>query len=81
MCPTCHKAKHLGYAKRLGVYNEVLAQMRSVNNWSPQELDRAIARTKAEANERDKYYWHVDMSWLTEGRYNLIYQLDGNRPY
>lgn len=78
LCQLCHKSKHLGYARRLGIYPQVIKQMMWVNNWSPKELDEALARAKAEVNERDKFYWHVDMSWLTEGRYNLVYRLEGN---
>jgi hypothetical protein len=77
LCAYCHKGHHLGYARRLGVYDQVLDKMRDVNSWSRAQLDQAMRDAEALATERDRFYWHVDLSWLEAGRYNLIYRLDG----
>ena len=75
--PYCHKAHHLGIARRLGLYDEVLRKMMSVNGWSRQQLDRSLVEVARVADERSKFGWHVDLSWLETGQYNLIYRLDG----
>lgn len=78
LCPLCHKSKHWGFAKRLGVLEEVKTKMCWVNGWTRRQLDQAERVAIAQCEERSQYHWTVDMSWLTEGRYHLVYRLDGN---
>src|SRR5690606_26687634 len=77
LCPLCHKAHHLGIAKRLGLYEQVLTKMRIVNGWSNTQVKAAIDAAAALADERSRYEWHVNLSWLTSGSYALLYRLDG----
>lgn len=79
LCPLCHKAHHLGLAKRLGVFEEVVLKMQEVNQWSRQEVQAEIAKASDMARERSRYGWTVDLSWLETGSYFLVYQLGGSR--
>lgn len=78
LCPLCHKSFHLGYAKRLGFYSEVIEHMKWVNGWDNQILYRALELVKKLATERSKYHWELDTSWLENGPLGLVYALDVN---
>ena len=77
LCSRCHKAHHLGIARRLGLLEDVLAKMCEVNGWTRPQLEAAIEEARTLADERSRYHWHVDLSWLETGQYNLLYQLRG----
>lgn len=64
LCPTCHKAKHLGYAQRIGRYREVIERLLWLNDWSSADLDRGLA-AMAERQERlSQRTWQLDLSFL-----------------
>lgn len=79
LCPTCHKVHHLGLAKRLGLYDKCLDKMQEVNGWTRAQTLQAIEDARAVADERSKFGWSVDMSWLESGDYQLVYRLEGSR--
>jgi len=79
LCPTCHKCHHLGLARRLGLYERCLQKMEQVNDWTPAQVRQSIAAAADQAQERSRYAWHVDLSWLESGRYYLDYRLSGSR--
>lgn len=79
LCPTCHKVHHLGLARRLGLYDRCLQKMEEVNGWTPAQVRASIAATADVAQERSRYAWHVDLSWLENGQYFLEYRLGGSR--
>ncbi|MCC5611202.1 hypothetical protein LC612_31715 [Nostoc sp. CHAB 5834] len=79
LCRACHKALHWGLAKRLGIVEEVSRKICEVNGWSRAKLAEEVERLKMIMNERSRYHWTVDLSWLETGSYNLIYQLGGSR--
>lgn len=76
LCPVCHKVHHLGLAKRLGLYEDCLKKMKEVNGWSTLTSEREIEKLRKVANERSRYGWIVDLSWLETGPYYMIYALD-----
>ncbi len=79
LCPACHKAHHLGLARRLGLYDDVLAKIERVNGWTRTQTLAAIEQARELASERSKYGWTVDLSWLETGPYHLVYRLGGSR--
>lgn len=77
LCPPCHKAHHLGYAKTIGLYDDVVRKMKAVNGWSDAQVKAAIQSAYAAWEQRSQFHWEVDLSWLTEGEYHLVYRLGG----
>lgn len=72
LCPLCHKAKHLGIARRLGMYEDVLQQLKRVNGWSDRDLIREIANAREAHEQRCEWPWTVDLSWLYESGYLYV---------
>lgn len=66
LCPLCHKAKHLGYAKRIGLYEVVLNHMLILNGWSLEQLTHYMSEAKQTWQERSKFEWTLDLSWLNK---------------
>ena len=79
LCPPCHKVHHLGLARRLGMYDSVLAKMQEVNGWTATQVQAAIKESATQADERSRFGWTVDLSWLETGPYHLVYRLGGSR--
>lgn len=75
LCPPCHKAHHLGLAKRIGLFDAAFEKMKEVNGWSDRQTHEAIFKARALANERSRFAWHVDLSWLDEEGYHLVVAL------
>lgn len=76
LCPTCHKVHHLGLAKRLGLYDKCISKLKTVNNWTQLDVEKSIKSINQIVSERNKYGWIVDLSWLENGPYYMIYALD-----
>lgn len=69
LCPTCHKAKHLG--RTLSVdkgKDKVLLHMMEVNEMSVDDLESYIVEVFMVWEERSKYAWSLDLSWLDYAR-------------
>lgn len=64
LCPLCHKAHHLGFAQRLGIYGEVLRHIKLVNKWNDKQLKDALQDAKDICEQRSLEPWDVDVSWL-----------------
>jgi len=64
LCPTCHKAKHLGYANRLGLLPQVLARLQWLNDWSRETLSRELAAVEQRQKELSARKWRLDLSFL-----------------
>ncbi|CAB5514280.1 hypothetical protein LMG26857_03339 [Achromobacter anxifer] len=63
-CPTCHKAKHLGYANRIGRYRQVVDRLKWLNDWNDAELELEL-RKMADRQERlSQRKWTLDLSFL-----------------
>jgi hypothetical protein len=72
LCPLCHKAKHLGIARRLGMWGDVQAQLKRVNNWTDRQLILAIQDTFDVWEQRADWPWTVDLSWLQDNGYLYV---------
>ncbi len=72
LCPLCHKAHHLGIARRLGMYGEVREHLKRVNGWSERELEAAIADTYETWQQRCDWPWQVDLSFLHDNGYLYV---------
>jgi hypothetical protein len=72
LCPLCHKAKHIGIARRLGMYDEVMRHLKRVNGWSDAQLSAALDDVKETHEQRCDWPWTVDLSWLYESGYLYV---------
>lgn len=72
LCKFCHKSKHVGYARRLGIYSEVLDHLMVVNKWSRKELETGIQDVYEVWQQRCDWPWTVDMSWLQDQGYMYV---------
>jgi hypothetical protein len=66
LCPTCHRATHIGLADKLGMGKGARAQLRRVNGWSSVHVETHIADAFAVWHERSKRSWIVDISYLDQ---------------
>tara|TARA_B100000073_G_scaffold346066_1_gene356574 strand:+ start:1313 stop:1780 length:468 start_codon:yes stop_codon:yes gene_type:complete len=69
LCPTCHKAKHLG--RTLSVdkgKDRVLLHMMKLNEMSVDDLESYIVEVFLMWEERSKHDWSLDLSWLDKAR-------------
>ena len=69
LCPTCHKVKHIGRTLSVEtreVQSQVLHQLASVNNLTPQETEDYIVQVFEVWNERSQHQWTLDLSWLDD---------------
>jgi hypothetical protein len=67
LCPMCHKVKHIGLASVNGEFEEVRAHLMKVNQWPQQATaDAYIARAFQIFEERSRYEWTLDISYLKQ---------------
>lgn len=69
LCPTCHKAKHIGRTLSVEpphVQSKVLHQLSTVNNLTPKETEDYIVQVFEQWNERSQHQWTLDLSWLND---------------
>jgi hypothetical protein len=64
LCPDCHAAKHPGSAKLRGYEDRGFSHLKAINGWNQKELDRYITKIQATYNQRNKFEWTLDLSWL-----------------
>lgn len=64
LCPTCHKAKHLGFANRIGRLQQVYDRLMWLNDWAPADLDRELAKVAARQEALSARNWTLDLSFL-----------------
>ena len=64
LCPTCHKAKHLGYANRIGLLPQVLDRLMWLNDWDERTLKYELAQVEARQEELSQRTWTLDLSFL-----------------
>lgn len=69
LCPTCHKAKHLGFANRLGILPQVLARLKWLNEWNEAQLKSELEKVTARQEAYSLREWTLDLSFL--GRYGV----------
>lgn len=64
LCPTCHKAKHLGFANRIGVLDQVLARLKWLNDWNDADLERELTEVQRRQELLSEQDWELDLSFL-----------------
>lgn len=69
LCPLCHKAHHLGIARRLNMLPEVLLHMKRINNWTDSELNFHIAEAYEMWEQRKDWPWQLDVTPLQNSGY------------
>lgn len=72
LCPLCHKAHHLGIARRLGMLPDVRQQLNRVNCWSDAQTAAAIQDAYETWEQRCEWPWTVDLSWLYDSGYIYV---------
>ena len=71
LCPTCHKAKHLGRTFSVEpqhVKDEVLFKMVELNNMTVEELENYIISVFETWQRRSQHDWVLDLTWLEKAR-------------
>lgn len=75
LCPTCHRAKHLGFAYTMSVqkndpkiFISVLEHIQKVNGLSDEELLSYVEEVFEKHGERSSREWALDLSWLEKQR-------------
>ena len=79
LCSLCHKTAHLGIARRLNMYEEVITHMKFVNRWSHTQLQDALDAARVTWEERNRYGWAVDLSWIDTGGFRDILERSQDR--
>lgn len=64
LCPYCHKVKHPGLASMKGEMNIVINQLMKVNNISRLEANEYITESFKIFENRSKYKWTSDISYI-----------------
>ena len=71
LCPTCHKAKHLGRTLSVEpqhVKDEVLFKMIELNVMTVDELEAYIVEVFETWQRRSQHDWVLDLTWLEKAR-------------
>lgn len=66
LCPSCHLAKHLGFASARGWEAEARATLLRVNGWTEQQLDAYLDAEKFVWLWRSDLEWEQDISWVEQ---------------
>ena len=64
LCPMCHRTKHVGLAQLNGQLDSVAKHLSKVNNLKLNESYQYIQDSFLIWNERSKYEWVLDISYL-----------------
>lgn len=66
LCPPCHAVKHIGLASIRGEKENAIKHMMTVNDISRPETIKLIDEAFLLWNERSKYEWDVDLTFLRD---------------
>lgn len=66
LCPKCHQVKHFGRTSAIGKQAQAFKHMEHVNNWSHKQCVNHVAEAFEEWNDRSKYKWYLDLSYLSQ---------------
>lgn len=64
LCPTCHKAKHLGFANRIGRLPQVLERLMWLNDWDEATLARELVKVEQRQEELSTRTWTLNLDFL-----------------
>ena len=66
LCPDCHGVKHMGLSNKRGRGKEARAHLAKVNGWNIERAERYIRDCFKTWEERSRYQWELDLTWLQE---------------
>lgn len=64
LCSTCHRVKHWGYALISGMESIVRKQIKQINNWKDEDVDKYISEAFKLHAYRSQHTWVLDLSLL-----------------
>lgn len=70
LCPLCHLAKHMGFAKTIGKQDIAIKHYAKINKLSFKEVDADIKLAFKEWEERGKYKWKLNCVRI-ENKYGI----------
>lgn len=68
LCPSCHEVKHMGHTNLQGKAIEATYHLAKVNGWSYEETINYVKAQFMAWQERSKYDWELDITWLDQTR-------------
>lgn len=66
LCPACHRCKHPGNTRRIGLGHLIEPHLMKVNGWAQEQAQHAQGWALMEWDARSAHQWTVDIDWLTE---------------
>lgn len=76
LCRTCHSAKHLALARKMGWEDSARRQLMRVNRWTPSQLEQYIVEAFVLFEERSQHEWKLDVQLLTLWEIDIPARLD-----
>lgn len=64
LCPTCHQAKHAGFAAARGQLHVVVMQLCEVNGWTLEHTELYLEAVFEVWSRRSQWAWSLDTRWL-----------------
>ncbi len=65
LCPLCHQVKHIGFAKKRGLWKETIQHMATVNNISIGQAKKNVYYAELLVKKRNKEYF-LDLTYLNQ---------------
>ena len=69
VCPTCHKAYHIGFAKSSGMLPDVKRKLMDVNGWTIEEVDKQLQEAYEIWQQRCEWDWTLDIELIYNNGY------------
>lgn len=64
LCPSCHQAKHIGFAEVQGRLKQASEHIMKVNQWSKSQFEEYYREVCKVWYKRSQHSWVVDISWI-----------------
>jgi len=65
LCPRCHQVKHFMRSEIVGLRDQALLQLMTVNGWNTRQAEYHVEDAKIQWAERSRFKWTLDLSWLS----------------
>lgn len=66
LCPSCHQVKHIGLAMVNGRYDQAKSHFSAINKMPMRRTENYIEKVFNVFNERSKYQWTLDISFINK---------------
>lgn len=66
LCPTCHKAKHIGLAMVNGESEPIKKHILKINNWKSEDLNKYLNEVFLLFDRRSAIEWTLDLSYIND---------------